>query len=502
MRVLAVVSLTLLLLGTVAYSAGSAWYVRSDAYRRGCEAVLSSRLELPADIGRVVPRSRRARSFEDVSIWLPQRRDRAVHCDRATLILAPTPEEPDGYELELQGGMAEISTRTWLRDDYRGVVDAGLRGGLAPGGPRRLVFTDMQIDFARDPFRAALHEASGSLVFIGAERGSATLLCREFNGYFPSDPVLLTAQFSQAETGIRIDSLSLQIPAMPMLALGPSRLLGPAVSGGWFDGRLEYSETDAGRLAVLRGVLRDADLHELSAGAAPFIVRGTCPELELIEFRMLNNEPQSLRFRGALADLQLGDFLALIGGERVDGRLDFSVGRALVDVDGVDEIAAAGSGSGIDLEALSAVFGQGLIGGVLEIEISDLLVRDNRLIALDAVVRVRGDDEHPAFVERRLLNTLAQRFLKFTLPGFLPARVPYQELGVRVEVRDEVLRLMGTHGPDGNTILTVSLFGADMGLIRAPLPEIDLRPQFDTWREIAIERMREFQTRRGSDSPD
>ncbi len=34
---------------------------------------------LPAEIGRVVPRSRRTREFDQVRIWLPQRRDEAAY---------------------------------------------------------------------------------------------------------------------------------------------------------------------------------------------------------------------------------------------------------------------------------------------------------------------------------------------------------------------------------------------------------------------------------------
>ena len=83
-RYLVLTAASLVLAGSLATTGGYAWYLRSSGYRQACAAYLSERLELPSDIGRVIPRSRCSREFDDVVVWLPDRRGRALSCRRPT----------------------------------------------------------------------------------------------------------------------------------------------------------------------------------------------------------------------------------------------------------------------------------------------------------------------------------------------------------------------------------------------------------------------------------
>src|SRR5262245_48624099 len=65
---------------------GTAWYgfrLRSEAYRRRVTEHLSQFFDLPCDVGRIRGRTFSSRLFEDVDIWLPDRRDRVFSCKQA-----------------------------------------------------------------------------------------------------------------------------------------------------------------------------------------------------------------------------------------------------------------------------------------------------------------------------------------------------------------------------------------------------------------------------------
>jgi len=58
----------------------------------------------------------------------------------------------------------------------------------------------------------------------------------------------------------------------------------------------------------------------------------------------------------------------------------------------------------------------------------------------------------------------------------LPKQLEYTQIGARLLVRDNQLRILGTHGSRGDTILTIKVFGRDFGLVKEQLQTIDLKP--------------------------
>lgn len=500
MRWICAGTLALVLLGSTAYTAGTSLYLRGPLYRNECAQKLADHLGLPADIGAVLPRSRTTRSFRDVEVWLPERRDRALHCDLATLILRPTQADPDGYDIEIEGGAAEISTRTWLRSDYRSVIESGLRPGFAPDGPRVVRFSEMHLKFERDKFRATLDEAGGSVSFEDSTHGVVRVRCNSFNGFRPSEPAVLDATFSPHESGFRVDSLTLTVPAIPLHAVGLASLAGIDARSGTFTGSLGYAESDAGRAVRISGRCAALDLSEMTGGAIPIAIDGRCPEIELQELTVLNRIPQRLRFRGVLKDVTLGELLGLIGGGGIGGRADLDVGAADLSAEGVNHFVASGECRDVSLKGISGAVGMGVMTGRLHIRINDLTIEQNRIRSLDATLKVLPPQEGESdYIEGRLLREVVGRLLNITLPPLLPERIEYSQLGLRVEVKDEILAVFGSHGDRNQTILTVKLMGTELPLVTQPASSFDLHVPLDEFRAAATktltQRWREWEAR-------
>lgn len=489
-RRLAAGALILVMTASLVYTAGSVWYVRSDAYRQECARTLSANLALPCDIGAVVPRSWSSREYRDVVVWLPERRDHALTCERSIVYRTPAPDDPDGYEIEIFGGAAEISTRTWLRSDYRGVVESGLRAGLAPGGPRQIRFGAMSVAFERDGFQLRLSSAAGRVQLQPGTRGTATISASVINDYAVAEPVLLTAAFSMQSSGARIDELSLTAPEIPIAALRAGALLGSDITAGSFSGRLRYGEDEGGRAIVVSGRCRDVKLEECTGRRTTVPWRGRCTEIQLQELRLHDGRLESVRFQGALADVRLSDILATWGLSVGDGAATLEVGRAEFASGGVQSFVASGRCGAVSLKELTDSLGLGGMSGELKITIDDLTIADNQLKSMDATVVVEDGADSPNWVEGRLLRSLVENALRVKLPNILPERLEYTRFGLRLEVRDEILHVYGTHGPREKTILTVRIAGQDWPLIQEPEREFDLRELADWLRARAAERLR------------
>ena len=478
-----------LTLGSLAVTGGYAWYLHSDLYRRQCSAALSESLSLPADIGRVVPRSRNSREFDDVIVWLPERRGEALTCDQALLVNTPTEADADAYEINLTSGRCEISARTWLRGDFRGIIESGLRPGFSPDGPRRVNFSNMDLTLARDHIRAELADAAGRVEFEDAQRATAQVLCSSLNDYQSPDPVLLSARFSPRNGGIRVDELELIVPDIPLHALNLDQIAGLNLQSGSFNGRWVYQENDDGSQSAVRGRCADLSLEECTRGVLPVPWRGFCPEIELQELRVVNHRPQRLRFRGILRDIALADILATWGLPPIDTTITLDVGAANLSPAGIDSFIASGQARKIPLQDVTATLGYGTMTGLLDVTIADLTIENNHIKSLDATFEIVEATDPPNWIEGRLLEELVRQTLKIPIPPLLPERIEYTRLGFRLQVRDEELLVFGTHGPDQKTILTVCMGGHDIPLISEPTTSFDLRPWLDDLRSRAKEQI-------------
>jgi hypothetical protein len=487
--------LSLALLGVVAFgflavTGGYAWYLRSDGYRARCEERLSARIGgLPVEIRRIVPRSHGALEFQAIRIWLPQRRGEAAFCEQALRTATPTAENPAGYELLLHGGHSEISTRTWLREDYRRMLESGLRPGFDPAGPRRVALSGMDLALERGQFRIVLGDASGVIDFTDPNLGRAAITAPQLNGYRPSKPVQLYSEFSQRDDGIRLDRVELEVPELPVGVLGLEKLTGLKLHSGSFRGRLTYRELDDHHELTIRGVAQEWSLAECSAGLGPTPWRGSAPQIELEELTLVDGAVERVQFHGVLAGVMLGDVLAPWGLSSVGGELELRVEQADLSANGIERLVLAGQCDRLALENASRAVGWGLLSGSARVVIRDLTIVQNHLRALDAELRVEPRVDEPNWIERNLLLEALSRVLGLRLPEWLmallaqlPERLEYTQLGVRLEVQDEVLHIFGTHGPRDKTILTLRVNGQELPAVFEPESPIDLRGTCEEWR--------------------
>lgn len=481
-RAIALFVLTTLSLGSLLTTGGYAWYLRSARYRDSCAARLGTHLGLPADIGRVTPRSHRAREFDDVRVWLPQRRGQAAFCERAIVVRTPQPEDPEAYELDLRGGKCEISTRTWLHEDYRIVLESGLHPGFDPSGPRRVIFSGMDLTFERNRFRAVLHAARGIVVFDQPNIGRATATCDQFNGYSSQEPVVLAAEFSPQSQGIRLDRVELEVPRLPIAIVGLRDLAGLDLRSGAFSGHLEYRESDHRREMTVNGRAFQIELAECTEKLLVQPWHGLAQEIELEELTLVNERPERLRFRSVFTDAVLGDVLAPWGLAEIGGKLVLRVHAADLSQAGIDHFVASGRCDGLSLERVSQGLGWGQMSGTARVVIDDLTIDRNHLTALDAQIIVEPNNGQPRWIERNLVSELLRRTIGVPLPSFLPERVDYAQLGVRLEVRDEVLYVFGTHGPREKAILSINVGGQEVPVLFEPENSFDLRNQMNETR--------------------
>lgn len=484
-RSLLLAGLVLITVGSLAGTLGYAWYLRSERYRQYCADYLSTWLGLPSDIGRVVPRSWSVREFDDVVVWLPGRRDKALSCRRALVIAKPSAEDPEAYEIELLGGTSEISSRTWLREDVRRVLESGLRPGFDPAGPRRVKFSGMNLRFERGDFQGELSDAVGVVEFETAESGWAAIHCRALNDYVSPEPVALTARFSPQPNGIQIDALTLRVPTLPLHVLHLERLLSLGLRSGAFSGELRYSEANGHRRTTLSGRCTNLDLAECTARLLPTPWRGKGTEIELRELTLEDGRPQRLRFAGVLDGLVLGDVLAPWGLQGLGGKLTLRVRAADLSRAGIERLIASGRCENIALDALTRQLGWGRMSGTARLVIDDLTIEQNHLRSLDAEFIVT-ERAQPEWLEGRLLTNLVSRLLGTDLPDVLPERIEYTHLGFRLDVRDELLYVFGTHGPREKTILTARLFGQELPLLVEPEEPFELAGWLDQWRARAL----------------
>lgn len=491
-RSLLIAILAVVCYGSLAITGGYAWYLRSGFYREGCAARLTQEIGLAAAIGEVVPRSQSAREFRDVRVWLPEKRGLAAVFERAIVRYVEDTDDPEAYELELRGGQTELSARTWLREDYRTVLESGLRPGFSAEGPKRIQFSEIDLTCDYGRFQLELSGASGVIEFPDRQRGVAHISCENLNGRTASRPVTVMAEFSPREAGVCLDRVLLTVPAMPIGVVGLEQLAGVHLEEGAFEGRVQYSEAGVDSKTVVTGKLFNVSLAECTAPFVPLPWHGRVPELELEHLELVDGEVQRVRFRGVVMDMVLGDLLAPWKMKEVGGELTLFVNAAEFSEAGVEELIISANCDSLSLEPVWDWLGWGKMSGQAKVEVSDLTIVENRLASLGARIEVAPRAGEVGVIERALLSAVLEHTLGFGLPEFLPERFEYTQLGVELDARDELLYVFGTHGPREKTILSVSLAGQELGVVFEPEQPFDLRPHLDRLRAELRRRLAEW----------
>ncbi|HRX86365.1 MAG TPA: hypothetical protein P5572_15195, partial [Phycisphaerae bacterium] len=89
----------------------------------------------------------------------------------------------------------------------------------------------------------------------------------------------------------------------------------------------------------------------------------------------------------------------------------------------------------------------------------------------DVEIDVVPPKDAPGIIERAVVLALAKEALGVDLGrigDYLPESVEYTRMGCRLVADGDELRVKGTHGDKGETVLTLKLFGREIGVLDAP----------------------------------
>jgi hypothetical protein len=92
-------------------------------------------------------------------------------------------------------------------------------------------------------------------------------------------------------------------------------------------------------------------------------------------------------------------------------------------------------------------------------------------------------DNAPGTIDRELVRWASEELLGFDVSAVVPEKTEYVKLGVRLVIEGEQLRVFGTHGYDGRTILTVRVLGRELPLVREFDRTFEVGPLVATIRE-------------------
>ncbi len=112
------------------------------------------------------------------------------------------------------------------------------------------------------------------------------------------------------------------------------------------------------------------------------------------------------------------------------------------------------------------MWGQGEISGTIRADIRSLLIENDELRYADVEIEARPPADRPGLIDRELIARAAQQWLGVDLGAALPEHIEYTQFGVRLVVDGGNLQVLGTHGADGRTILTVNMLGQEWGIIK------------------------------------
>lgn len=472
-----------ILIGTMTVGGGSmigslAWglYLHSPWYRLRLVRELSQFFDLPVRVGRVVPASPTARRLFDVAVSLPDGETAVFRCREALWQPVPHGQEP-GFELVLRDGFLRIDPGRWRRDDYARVLRSGLEHDFAALGLRRVRVEGMDVRWSAPDLSLTVGEAEGMILFLGPEEGRASLVAHRLNGHGVRGPIHVYARFRPLPV-VRIEEITLDTPEIPVAALGLRAALGVAAASGTFGGRVVYRREDDTPVVLVGGAVRDLDVGELAQRV--WGVRGVGGRLSvtLEEARIRNGRLERLAFRGQAEEVRIGPLAALVGLPLSGGVAHLRLHDAEITEGRLRFLAASGRIDHLDLGWIGEWLG-GAVVGQGEAVLHHLTVREGRLDRADVTVEVRPPAGRAGTISRDALLAAVRRFGGLDLgmiEEYLPAEVEYVQFGVRLVLEGGRVRVLGTHGADGGTILTASIGGRAVPLLRAPARMWDIRP--------------------------
>lgn len=477
----------LLAVGALAATGGYALRLNSSAYRGALERDLAKFLRLPCEIGSIRPLTFSSRAFHDVTIWLADRRAKVFSCNRA--VWHEHRGSPD--ELDVYDGTLAVATDQWRRDDYSRVLESGLSHDPQSMDLSVVRLHDFAVRLAHRDLHLTFARADGAVTFESGS-GTARLTASEINGHATAAPIEVAARFDPRARA-PVQSVELRLPDVALADAGLDGLFGGRPPRGRFAGTVQWSGPAGRSNVVISGTLRDAALTELSASLGSGPLHG---ELDVTVERahLVDRVLVELAGHGEIRALQLADVGRLIGRPDLAGVANLHVNGLDAAAGRLRSLAFDGAIDDVPIEALTAPLGSGQATGRLRGRVRAWHVRDDVIQWGDAQIDALPPPGRSAgTVDRELLLSGLARVLPVQLPAalgrsFLPSKIEYVRFGVRLRVTDNRLSLLGTHGSNGDTILTIHALGRDWAIVRSLPFEIDLTPHLARLRAALNQR--------------
>jgi hypothetical protein len=493
--------------GSLSVTAGYAIHQRSDGYRLDVERRLSEFFELPCDIGRIRGHTFSSRLFGDVAVWLPGRRDRVFSCAKA-IWSELVRDGREVNELTLANGQLTLGSDRWAQTDYRQVLKSSLGHDFEDLRLSSVMMQDFEIAFARAGFALRCREASGEIDMSNPRSGVARLHAYELNGQPIVEGVRIVARFLP-KNGLEVSDLLLVVPRVPLGAVGLGSVVGGDLSQGAFEGSIQYLAKAGSPEFLLRGNLEDARLEELTRRLPVGPLSGRV-SVDVQQARFAEGMLTQVRGRGAISDLGLSFLSSVLGGGPVSGSASIHLDSVDIAEDHVHRLQFTGQAQDVSLEQVLRPIGRGSATGRLAIRVNSVDIVDDAIKSADVEIRALPPTGEAGTIDRELLLGLAEEALDIKWPPalperILPAKVEYAEFGMRLLVRDNRLRILGTHGSNGKKILTIRVFGQPFGVIEEQTGSIDLAPMWADFKSTLSDygrgRMEQWLKRRGSETP-
>jgi len=271
---------------------------------------------------------------------------------------------------------------------------------------------------------------------------------------------------------------------------------------GKFMGSITYKQHAKTQTVGVTGTIQDADLASLTRKLPGGPYRGRI-DLDVRNARFVDESLDSLHASGTVSDFHLTDAIPALRANDTTTSLTLDIADLQWDAGRIAYLSATGAVKDVSLEAVSTLAGVGRVTGRAHLDITGLTIANDKLTHADVTIEAEAPKEGSGTIDRATLAYVAKRFLGVDLSVMLPQRVSYERLGVRVIIDGDKLRIAGTHGPDGKTLLTVHLFGRSFGLLAAPdrtFPAPDVVAWVkDQLKNVESETLREWYERiRGS----
>jgi len=450
--------------GSVWFSAAYALYLSSDYYRDAFTRRLSEQVGLTVtcrDLRRV---DWTARELTRLRATLDDGAP-VFECDRA-LWSRGDAELQEGFVLDLIDGWMLVGDADWPASRYEKLLRSSLGQNFAAMSLSRARLRDIDLKFATPIGVLSLADTRGVVNLDPDGEAVASLDGFELNGVAVDEPMNIAARFTPGDD-LTFSQAALTIPGVPLRAFAFYDPNVDAGTPGSFDGFISYELSKQARIVDLVGAVREADLAALTRGMPSGPIRGRI-ELDIRQARFEDESLEVLRASGRAVELHLSDVASELAANDVPATLSLDVADVRWKRDTIEYLKTTGEARNVSLEALTSLAEAGRVTGTARLDIESLTIVDDRVTHADVTMEAEAPPDGPGTIDRAVLAYAATQWFGMDLSAILPAEVTYERLGVRVIIEGDDLRVTGTHGADGSTILTVRLFDSPVELLSAP----------------------------------